>query len=59
MFSSELLLSGSSFHRVDAVTEKARVPAFVLTLRTVSKHCLEISADICLDESCINPNMLF
>ena len=30
-------LSGSEFHRVGAATEKARVPAFVLTLGTESK----------------------
>ena len=30
-------MSGSEFHRVGAATEKARVPAFVLTLGTKSK----------------------
>ena len=30
-------MSGSEFHRVGAATEKARVPAFVLTLGTESK----------------------
>ena len=37
MFSADLMLSGSVFHRVGAVTEKVRVPAFVLTLGTASK----------------------
>ena len=31
------MLSGSEFHRVGAATEKARVPAFVITLGTESK----------------------
>ena len=30
---SDLTLTGSEFHRVGAATEKARVPAFVLTRR--------------------------
>ena len=36
-FSADLTLSGSEFHRVGAATEKARVPAFVLTLGTASE----------------------
>ena len=37
MFLADFTLSGSEFHRVGAATEKARVPAFVLTLGTESK----------------------
>ena len=36
MFSGDLILSGSIFHRVCAATGKAEVTAFVLTLGTAS-----------------------
>ena len=31
MFPSNIILAGSEFHRVDAATEKARVPVFVFS----------------------------
>ena len=37
LFLGDFTLSGSEFQRVGAATEKARVPAFVLTLSTESK----------------------
>ena len=37
MLPGDLTLTGSEFHKVGAATEKARVPAFVLTLGTESK----------------------
>ena len=53
------MLSGSVFHRVGEATEKARVPAFVLTQGTASKFkftdrsrlcCLAGKYGDCLDE---------
>ena len=41
MFSADLMLSVGISHRVDAATEKARVPAFILTLETASKFELD------------------
>ena len=46
IFPTHLTLAGREFHRVGAVTEKALVPTFVLTLRT--KKRLELDDRSCL-----------
>ena len=50
MFSADLMLSGSVpwvLHRVNAVTEKARASAFVVTLGTASKFELDDQSCLC------------
>ena len=47
MFSTDLILSGSIFHRVCAATGKAEVTAFVLTLGTASTLELDDWSRLC------------
>ena len=47
MFSADLTLSGSVFHRADVTTEKARVLALVLTLGTANKFELNDRSCLC------------
>ena len=53
---SDLTLVGSEFHTISAATEKARVPAFVLTgLLLIESSCLEFLCGVCIE---LNLDML-
>ena len=47
MFPTGLTLTGSEFHRVDATTEKALVPLYVITLGTKSRLELDDRSCVC------------